>query len=468
MLTFTTRRLVAQAAALSCLFATSLSHAAEDAALQDLRRQIDALRQDYEARLQALEAKLTQAEQARTSAAGQPQDAPQAQAPSAFRSSASSGGGNLANSFNPAISLVLNGTYAALSKSPDTWRITGFVPAGDEAGPESRGFSLGESEFNFSANIDPWLYGSLTLAVAPDDGIEAEEAFIQSTALPGGFTLKAGRFFGGLGYLNEQHAHTWDFVDAPLVHQAFLGGQFKQDGVQARWLAPTDQYLELGAELGRGATFPGTDRDRNGMGAIALSAHTGGDVGDSHNWRAGLSWLQTKAGQRTWDDEDASGQTVSNAFSGRSRLWIADGVWKWAPQGQSQQRSFKLQGEYFRRTEQGDATYDLANLSLTDHYRSTQSGWYLQGIYQFAPAWRVGLRHDRLDIGSVTWASNQDKLLGTDHQPSRSSVMLDWSPSEFQRWRIQFSDDRARQGIRDGQFFLQYIVNLGAHGAHSY
>ena len=30
---------------------------------------------------------------------------------------------------------------------------------------------------------------------------------------------------GFIGYLNEQHAHAWDFSDAPLAYKAFFGGQ---------------------------------------------------------------------------------------------------------------------------------------------------------------------------------------------------------------------------------------------------
>ena len=40
-----------------------------------------------------------------------------------------------------------------------------------------------------------------------------------------GLTLKGGRFYSGVGYLNSQHAHRWDFVDNPLAYQAFLGQQ---------------------------------------------------------------------------------------------------------------------------------------------------------------------------------------------------------------------------------------------------
>ena len=90
-----------------------------------------------------------------------------------------------------------------------------------------------------------------------------------------------------------------------------------EDGVQLRWLAPTEQYVELGVEVGRGRSFPGGGNNRNGAGMAALIAHTGGDIGASHSWRAGLS---DPAGQRRTIGAviglDPSGATVTNAFSG--------------------------------------------------------------------------------------------------------------------------------------------------------
>jgi hypothetical protein len=280
-----------------------------------------------------------------------------------------------------------------------------------------------------------------------------------------------GRFFSGMGYLNEQHAHTWDFVDNPLAYQAFLGTQLKQDGAQLKWLLPTDRFMELGAELGKGADFPGSERNRNGAGSAALFAHTGGDWGDNSNWRAGVSYLWSDPKDRRWDGPDLSNTPVTNAFTGTSRLWMLDGVWKWAPNGNATRTNFKLQGEYFRRTEKGTLVYDVDSVSAgtnPDAYRSAQSGWYLQGVYQFMPAWRVGLRYDQLDSGTVDYASNQATLPQVDFNPKRTSVMLDWTLSEFSRWRLQLASDQARQDRRDTQLFLQYQMSLGAHGAHGY
>ena len=50
----------------------------------------------------------------------------------------------------------------------------------------------------------------------------------------------------------------------------------------------------------------------------------------------------------------------------------------------------------------------------------------------------------------------------------RHTVMVDWSPSEFSRFRLQFARDYSRMGEPDNQVSLQYIMSLGAHGAHKF
>ncbi|HEX8964226.1 MAG TPA: hypothetical protein VF801_14580 [Rhodocyclaceae bacterium] len=437
--------------------------AADDADIRALREELARLRSTYEKRIDALEQRLARAETKATAAEAKA-DSIGAAPPPAPVAAAPAGG---ANAFNPNVSLILSGLYSNLSKDPADHRITGFhLPnAVLDGNRPQRGFSLTESELGIAANIDPMFYGSMAFAVHPDDTVSTEEAFIQTTSLPQGFTLKAGRWFSGIGYLNEQHAHTWDFVDAPLAYTAFLGGQFNNDGVQLRWLAPTDTFVELGAEAGRGQSYPGSGRNKNGSGASAVFAHVGDDIGDSNSWRAGLSYLTTSPQDRRWDDIDAAGAAVTNSFSGSSRLWIADGVWKWAPHGNATIRNFKLQGEYLRRLEDGTVNYGLAT---PGSYAATQSGWYLQGIYQFAPYWRVGLRTERLSNGSVDYGVNDALLLRPDYAPKRNSLMFDYNPSEFSRVRFQLAQDKSRQGVSDNQFFVQYQMSLGAHGAHKF
>ena len=372
-----------------------------------------------------------------------------------------------ANSFNPAISLILQGTAATSSQDPNTFRLDGFAPPGGEIGPAPRGFSLGESEISIAANVDPYFLGQLTASFTPDNEIEVEEAFFQTLSLGQGFTLKGGRFLSGIGYQNAIHQHAWDFQDAPLAYQAFLGGRWNDDGVQLKWLAPTDTFLELGAEAGNGRSFPGTPNNRNGANAGSVFAHMGGDWGDSTAWRAGLSMLRAVPQDRSFDAVDGAGNPVTQSFSGTSKLYIADAVLKWAPHGDPTVRNFKLQGEYFYRDEDGSLGFNDGTLQTGD-YASRQSGWYLQGVYQWMPQWRAGLRYDRLDRGTVDSAVPLAGPLGVDYNPTRVTAMIDWTGTEFSRIRLQFAQDKSRADATDNQVVLQYIFSLGAHGAHTF
>lgn len=449
------------ACAVAFLFsAPTLAAANDDAELERIRAEIQQMKQSYEARIQSLENKL---EQAQASAGAAEKSAAQAETAAIQASTRTT---SSENAFNPGVSLILSGIYASRSQDSD-YHITGFQTGG-EIGPGLRGLSLAESELGIYANIDHYFYGGLNLALAPDNSVGVEEAFIQTTALPAGLTLKAGRFFSGIGYLNEQHAHAWDFVDNPLAYQAFLGGQYGDDGVQVKWVAPTDLFIELGAEAGRGRIANTEGKDKNGAAMGSLFAHVGSDIGISSSWRAGLSYLRTSPSNRQSPDLDAAGAFVTNEFSGNSRLWIADFVWKWAPNGNSNVTNFKLQGEYLHRTESGDLTYDVDGAANADRYHASQSGWYAQGIYQFMPNWRAGLRYDRLNNGNVDYAGNNGNLLASNYSPDRLSFMVDYNPSEFSRVRLQLARDKSREEATDNQFFIQYVMSLGAHGAHKF
>jgi hypothetical protein len=278
---------------------------------------------------------------------------------------------------------------------------------------------------------------------------------VQTTALPAGFTVMGGRFFSESGYLNDFHFHADDFVDRPLPYQAFYGGRYTVDGIQARWVAPTSLLFELGTELNWGGSFPATGNAETSPGAWTLFTKIGGDIGASNSWQLGLSHVSADAMDRAGGHE---GEEEGGLFSGDSDLTVLDFVWKWAPLGNPNVNNFKLQGEYFMRSEDGT----FADLP----YDGDQEGWYLQGVWQFAPTWRVGLRHDMVD------ADNGPGLEGTEledpgRSSRRSSVMLDWSPSEFSRLRLQYTDDQVLEES-DSVWYLQYIMSIGAHGAHQF
>ncbi len=453
------------ALALAVPLAARADSAADTAAdIAALRHEIDTLRADYAARMRSLDQRLRAAEAAVAAPTAAP-PAAQPAAPPAAPATAPAG----ANAFNPAVSLILSGLYTRTSLDPAHYAISGFaLPPGAAIGPGTRGLSLAESELGLAANIDPWWSGAANIALEPDDTVSIEEAYVRTTALGHGLGLKLGRFYSAVGYLNSQHSHTWDFVDAPLAYQAMLGGQYGDDGVQLAWIAPTELYLELGAELGRGRTYPATDTSRNGVGMASLAAHLGGDVGASQSWRAGVSVLQARAADQQLAATNAEGAAVTNAFTGTTRVWIADAVWKWALNGNPVERNFKLQGEWLHSTRTGTLVYDLGGADSAGNWRVAQSGGYLQGVWQFTRGWRLGLRDERLDPGNPDYGINQGLLADTGFMPRKLSAMVDYSFSEFSRLRLQLARDRAQPGPADRQVFLQYQMSLGAHGAHSF
>jgi hypothetical protein len=368
------------------------------------------------------------------------------------------------NAFNPAISLILDGHYASYSRDPEAYALPGFLlDAG--AGLPSEGLSLDETELAISANVDDKFYGFMSAAIEQTDGetsVEAEEVYFETLALPHGLKVKAGRFLSDVGYLNPIHAHAWDFDDAPLAYTAMLNTAYADTGVQVRWVVPAALLVEIGGELLRGDSFPAADGAASGgTGASTLFVHVGGDVGAQSSWRAGLSHLAADANGRASAFDDGIA-----AFTGSSDLTIADFVWKWAKNGNARDRNYVVQAEYLRRRERGALDVITTLGDELGAYSGTQRGFYAQGVYQFRPRWRVGARYDRLDASNAADANVGLPVAG-DHRPSRVSIMGDFSNSEFSRLRLQVNRDRSRPET-DNQVVLQYLMSLGAHGAHRF
>ena len=273
---------------LFCLSSHPPALAAGPDELEQVKSQLAELRQSYEARLQALEKRIAELQQAAapapttaaTAVAASPPPMISAAGPPGAANPDSSAAANAAppvvaatptspsaTAFNPAISLILAGRYANLSRDPDTYKLQGFVPTGGEVGPEARGFSLGESELGISASIDPTFSGRLTAAFAPDNSVGVEEAWFQGAGLFEGGNLRAGRFLSGIGYLNERHAHTWDFVDAPLVLSGLLRRP-DQDRRSAGALGRADGSLRRNRRRGRLGNIVSRQRQRPQRGRL--------------------------------------------------------------------------------------------------------------------------------------------------------------------------------------------------------
>jgi len=256
--------------------------------LNDLKAAIAQMKTDYNNKIQQLEQRLAKAEAATNDVRTQVETDEATPLPIPQRS----------NSFNPNISLVLNGQFSSLEKNKD-YALSGFSLQ-NEAGLAPNSFSLGESEITLGASIDQLLYGQGTFSYADDNGatsVSVEEAYIETLGLGSGLTIRAGRFFSPIGYLNERHAHAWNFSDAPLIYRGLFGDQMATDGVKVSYVLPTEQLIELGGTLGNGRQYPGNGT-HNGVGDWLLFAKTGGDIDFSQSWQAGVSHWHSSPEER--------------------------------------------------------------------------------------------------------------------------------------------------------------------------
>ena len=442
--------------AIIIIMPSSLVLAESDVDIQTIKSEIQTMKEIYEARINELEAKLEKVEKT------------QEQGISVGRkeSLASSGRKIFGNEFNPSIGVVLNGKYSDFSE--DSSEIAGFG-VGEEGERGSEGLAIGESELNVSANVDDKFYGSLTAAIVHEEGedkVELEEAYIQTlpnAGLAQGLSIKMGRAFWTLGYMNEHHAHADDFADRPLPYRAFLNKAFNDDGAEMSYILPTDFYSEIGVGVFRADDFPFGGGDGEGIDAWSGFVRIGGDIGTNKSWRLGGYVLSGEA------ENDGRGSNEDEVtFIGDVDLHVADLRYVWAPTGNAREKEVILQGEYFRRKENGTYEQEDVTEGAID-FDDTSTGLYVQAVYKFNPRWRIGARYSRLKAPDVPEGLEDSALDSSNHNPEAYAAMLDWTKnSEFSRIRFQFNNEKLNNGNNDDQIILQYIMSLGAHGAHKY
>lgn len=369
-------------------------------------------------------------------------------------------------SFNPDISLILSGRYVDFSSNDALEHVE--LMSGEEEGISS-GFGLGESELIMSANVDEHFYGQMTVAFASEDGesvVEIEEAFVQST-LAAGTKIKAGRFFSGFGYQNEQHAHAWDLSVAPLVYRYLLGGSLIDDGLQVTYLLPTEMLVLVGAEVLKGQAYPATEDSE--IGAWTTFVNIGADLGERASWMLGANHYAGNAVERAIESESLDALEGTAFFSGDVILNSVEAVFKFAPTGNMKQQHLKLQAEYLWADDKGEWQVEtLEYYTGVSGYTGDREGYYLQATYQWSPRWRTSLRYDHLE-GELS--ADLDALssvgLATPWEAEQISGAFDWVPSEFSRVRLQYTHDDT--DFDQGDLWLvEYTVSLGAHGAHRY
>ncbi len=341
----------------------------------------------------------------------------------------------------PDIALILN--MSALYRDVDNssyenYAVPGFVSSGEAELPfnKNRGFNLNYAELAFHSDVDPYFEAFAYMHVHPDD-IELDEAYVNTTALPLGFRIKAGKFKSAFGRLNEKHQHSWNFDEQALVYKSFFGPDAISDpGIQVQWVAPTDTYIMAGVEALQGTN----DRSfgyKELPNLFVTYLKSSVDVGEDISVLGGVSF--------------ARGKTLTNQVS---KVYGVDLTLRYQLGSYS---SLIWQSEYLQRDKRLDS-------SSVDQ----QGGLYSELVYKYNMNYSLGCRYDNLiknDTDLSSFTTNTDTL-------DRYSVMLEYKPFEMSRLRLNYSYDRSKviNNERKDINTLMLTLNIaaGAHGAHAY
>jgi hypothetical protein len=323
--------------------------------------------------------------------------------------------------------------------NPDIGMIGNFVGAsGHNTINPLPALSMQESELSLQAIVDPYARADFFLAIG-EEGIEVEEGYVTFPALPGGFSLRAGRMRAAFGRVNTFHNHTLPWIDRPLAAFNLLGGSLKEAdvgikdaGLSVSRILPSlrGTFLEATGEVFRGdsgSLFSATRRsDISTVGRLRAYR----DITESTNVELGASYA------RGHND-------VGSGFI--TQLYGADATLHWRPLRRAIYHSFAARSEFYWSDREQIPTTQRA------------FGFFTSAEYQLGRRWFTGGRYD--------WSERARNAL--QHDSSGSLVLTFW-PSEFNQIRAQLRQTRYAEGQVANELLFQFLFTLGAHGAHPF
>lgn len=377
--------------------------------IQTLQQQMQQMMQTYQGQIQDLQQQVQKLQQSQQAQAVQPPPAPAPAEGSVPPIPAAPPSPALQN---PAISVLPDFTYSA--GNDPTWA-------------SQNPFQVREVEVAFSSAIDP--YASANVFLSLEDGhLNAEEAYAAFPGIPGGWTMKVGKFYMDFGKQNGMHTHTWFQADQPLALRTMLGADGLNDvGVSASHLLPTPWMSDLTLEVGgarNDAVFGGKRSDLSYL----LAWRNFWDTTDNSSLEAQLSLAQ--------------GKNATGHGTGLANLAV---TYRYKPLASGTRASFLWRTEVIR-----------------EHYRTADgldrsTGAFSYVDWQFTRGWFAGLRADYAEHPLDPWFHDKG-----------GALTLTYFPSEFQKFRLQFErTDYADVGLRNAVVF-EYGFAIGPHGAHPF
>jgi hypothetical protein len=394
------------------------------ATIEQLRAEIVELREEYEARLVALEQRLAALESETT-----PADAGQSELERLRQAARDAAAG--AEPPSSPVAPPSIGRERNLSRLNPEISFAGTLLAGT-ASPGREEFSLQEFELDLQAALDPFSRTRWTIAFG-EEGVEVEEGYVLYSSLPGGLELTAGKFRQRFGALNRQHLHALPQSTYPLALESYFGEEgLAQTGLSLSWLLP--KPWATANEI--------TVQVTSGENEVAF----GGELFEDLSVLAKVKnfWELSPATYFEWGLSGVAGKT---ADGGNSQVLGTDVTVSWQPPARAKYRAVTWRSELLR-SQRDDA-------SGIEH--QAWGGYtYLEGLFR-RNLW-AGVRFD--------WA--EDPL---EPERRRRGIVpyLTWWQSEFVRLRAEYG--RIEDELTDeteNRFALQLTWAAGPHKHETY
>lgn len=341
--------------------------------------------------------------------------------------------------------------------------------------PRVRGFSIPNAELSLDGAVDPYFKGVVNIVhklnADGETGVELEEMYVLTTALPWNLQLKVGQFFTEFGRQNPQHPHSWAFADQTLVIGRMFGAEgLRSQGARLSWLLPLNVFTEASLSVlnATGGTTSGFRSEESSEihGGIPVEREVKGLNGMLYVPRLATSFDLTDAQTVLIGVSGALGPNNSGNAA-RTSIVGADLYWKWkSPRAHAGFPFVALQGEVMSRSYDAaarisadDSVTALAAATLRDVGAYTQLSWGIRPML-VAAVRAESVRNDDPSTVGFTAIDRGDR--------TRLATNLTWFPTEYSKFRVQYNYDQ-RTGIgNDSSVWLQLEFLLGSHAAHKF
>lgn len=314
--------------------------------------------------------------------------------------------------------------------------------------PVENGFTLQQLELALASMVDPYFRFDANL-VFSSFGVEIEEAYATTLALPGLLQLRAGQFLTRFGRINPTHLHSWDFVDQPFAIGRVFGGEGNRGaGAELSVLAPLPWFVELS---GAATMARGEGTARSFFGAEDLGVESPLDL----QYTAALKQF-FPLGDDLSLSFGVSAATGPNPTgrSNRTDVYGVDVYLKYRPITRASTLVLSLQSEWLYRRRQ------IPSALLQD------ATGYVQAFLRFARRWETAVRWElgtpvkgALDPLDPEWTENRQ----------RTTASLTFRPTEFSRIRAQGGVDApAWLDAPIWSAMLAIEITAGSHAAHPF